>query len=79
MTLSTDFAPKKGSGEFLGIWRLIGDTGTAAGPILIGAIAQTVALGVAAVTIAGIGYVGVLLVLLLVPETLRAAAVQEKE
>ena len=73
MTLSTDLAPRKGSGEFLGIWRLIGDTGTASGPILIGAIAQAVALGPAAVAVAGIGLIGAVLVMMLVPETLRSA------
>ena len=27
MTLGGDFAPREGRGEFLGVWRLVGDVG----------------------------------------------------
>ena len=32
MTLGADLAPREGTGEFLGVWRLIGDTGAVTGP-----------------------------------------------
>lgn len=31
MTLGADLAPKEATGEFLGVWRLIGDSGTSGG------------------------------------------------
>ena len=33
MTLGGDFSPRDGRGEFLGVWRLVGDIGTATGPL----------------------------------------------
>ncbi len=70
MTLGSDLAPRNGIGEFLGVWRLIGDVGTAAGPLLVGFIAQAVALGPAPLVVAGTGIVGALIMLFKVPETL---------
>ena len=70
MTLSADLAPDRGSGQFLGIWRLVGDVGTASGPFLVGFVAQTVALGPAALVVAAFGVAGAFVVLRLVPETL---------
>src|SRR4028118_1976007 len=32
MTLGSDFAPAIGRAEFLGVWRLVSDVGTAGGP-----------------------------------------------
>ncbi len=36
MTLGADLAPPGATGEFLGIWRLIGDVGAVTGPLMVG-------------------------------------------
>jgi len=66
----TDLAPKDNPGEFLGVWRLISDTGGASGPIAIGGIAQILTLGAASVATAGIGTFGVLMLIFGVKETM---------
>lgn len=73
MTIGTDLAPNGAISEFLGAWRLIGDTGSTAGPGVAGlttAIAGLVAGGLA---LAGIGLIGFLIFALLAPETLVIA------
>lgn len=71
MTLGADLAPQEGTGEFLGVWRLIGDAGAVTGPLVVGNIAEQWGLAISAFVLAGIGYAGVAIFLWLVPETLR--------
>ena len=71
MTLGADFAPPTARGEFLGVWRLMGDSGSFAGPILMGFIANSFALASAFTVTAGLGVVGVLIIVFLVHETLQ--------
>ena len=71
MTLGADLAPREGRGEFLGIWRLIGDVGGMTGPLVVGNIAEAWSLGGSAFALAGIGYTAVAIFLWLVPETLQ--------
>ncbi|MEX0942555.1 MAG: MFS transporter [Pseudomonadales bacterium] len=71
MTLGADFAPASERGEFLGVWRLMGDSGSFAGPILMGYIANTFVLGTAFTVTAGVGFMGVAIIVLLVTETLE--------
>jgi MFS family permease len=71
MTLGADFSPAVARGEFLGVWRLIGDMGTAGGPLLVAAIAGTATLSAAAVATGGIGLAGAAVMFFLVPEPLR--------
>jgi MFS family permease len=70
LTMGTDFAPEKSPGEFLGVWRFISDAGGATGPLVIGGTAQVLTLGAASVATAGLGGIGVLVLVLLVRETL---------
>lgn len=72
MTLGADFAPREGTGEFLGMWRLLGDFGGAAGHLVVGNVADLWGLGASSLVLAGIGYFAVLLFLRVVPETLNA-------
>jgi len=69
MTLGADLAPKEARGEFLGMWRLIGDIGSTSGPLIAGMVAAALALPSAAVVIGSSGLVATLIFLLLVPET----------
>lgn len=68
MTLGSDLSPDEGRASFLGVWRLVGDTGRVAGPLLIAAVVGAASLGPAAVLVGGIGVAGAALVAFGVPE-----------
>jgi MFS family permease len=72
-TLGADLAPKEATGEFLGLWRLIGDAGQMSGPLVVGGIADLVGLSAAALILAGIGFLAAGTIYLFVEETLRPA------
>ena len=40
MTLGADLAPSRSRGEFIGIWRFIGDGGSVGGPLIVGTVAE---------------------------------------
>ena len=69
MTLGADMAPPGATGEFLGIWRLIGDSGGAAGPLLVGVVASTFGLVGGTYVLAAVGFAAALTIALLVRET----------
>jgi len=71
MTLGSDLAPPHERGEFLGVWRLIGDMGFMAGPLVIGAIANTLVLSSAVWVIAATGWAASGIFAFFVPETLK--------
>ena len=71
MTLGADLAPKLNTGEFLGIWRLMGDMGAASGPIIVGQIALILTLSWASILVGLIGLGSAFLFVFGVPETLR--------
>ena len=71
MTMGTDLAPRRGAGEFIGLWRLIGDLGTTGGPTVIGAVAAVLSLGFAGPAVALLGVAGAALFIFSVQETLR--------
>lgn len=71
MTLGADLAPKDARGEFLGVWRLIGDAGGAGGPLAVGNIADLLGLRAAAFAMSGIGLLAVFALALFVRETLE--------
>jgi MFS family permease len=71
MTLGADFAPKGRRGEFLGIWRFIGDVGSAGGPLAVSFIVGVASLALAAMVTAAFGFTGAAVMWLRVPETLR--------
>jgi MFS family permease len=57
MTLGADVAPPRTRSQFLGVWRLCADSGSAGGPLIVSAAAS---LGSLAIGIATMGGVGVL-------------------
>ncbi len=71
MTLGGDLSPRYGRSQFLGLWRLVGNTGGVVSPFAIGMIAQSVSMLVACAFSGLLGFVGVALALVFVPETLR--------
>ena len=71
MTLGADLAPEGSEGEFLGIWRLIGDGGSSGGPLLVGVVAAALGLPLAALAVAGVGALAAFTFARHVPETLK--------
>ena len=69
LTLGADLAPADVRGEFLGMWRLIGDLGFTLGPSIAGAVAAALALPTAALVMGSSGVVASMIFLFLVPET----------
>lgn len=57
MTMGADTAPAVGRPAFLGIWRLLSDTGSCGGPVLLSGLTQAAGLAVAVV---GNGLLGLL-------------------
>ncbi len=70
MTVGADLAPPDARGEFLGVWRLVGDLGGTAGPSAVGFVADALALPAAALTMAASGLAATLIFGFLLPETL---------
>jgi MFS family permease len=70
MTLGADLAPAGSVGEFLGVWRLIGDLGHSGAPLAVGNIADVLGLSTATYVIAGFGLAAGGIFMILVPETL---------
>jgi len=71
MTLGADLSPEESRGEFLGVWRLIGDVGFTGGPLVVGAVADLFLLNSAIWVIAGSGFTAAGIFLFFVPETLK--------
>ena len=71
MTLGSDLSPVDSRGEFLGLWRLIGDMGHTGAPLAVGAVADLLALSSAVWVIAASGLAAASIFLLFVPETLK--------
>jgi MFS family permease len=70
LTLGADLSPRASTGEFLGIWNLMGDIGTTSGALLIGVVAQGLGLQTAPLLIAGFGLAGAWIMIFRVAETL---------
>jgi MFS family permease len=71
LTLGSDLAPKDSMGEFLGVWRLIGDVGQTGGPVAVGGVADLVGLAMSPIVLAGVGFGAAALLAWGVPETLN--------
>jgi MFS family permease len=69
MTLGADMAPPGATGEFLGVWRLIGDVGMVAGPLAVGLIATAVGLTGSAIVLMIAGLLASAILFFLVKET----------
>ena len=70
MTIGTDLAPKgSNTGQFLGLWRVITDSGGTLGPVAVGVFSQLLALGPAALIIGLTGLAGTALMWRFMPES----------
>ena len=71
VTWGADLAPREHTGEFIGVWRVPADFGSAAGPFTVGIIDGIGGLLSASLSVAALGVVSVAVVIFFVPETLR--------
>jgi len=69
MTLGSDLAPPGGADAFLGTWWMVSDVGRSSGPMLIGAIAQALALRVAPLVTSVFGIAGMSILVMFGSET----------
>ena len=69
MIIGMDMAPPEHRGQFLGVWRLLGDLGVVSGPLLAGLMVNIATLAAASFTAATLGFFGAAAFLFLVPET----------
>ena len=75
MIIGADLARASGrQGQFLGLWRLIGDVGISLAPLLAGVLVDAASLAVASLAVAGVGLAGSIVMAFLVAETLSAGA-----
>jgi MFS family permease len=73
MIIGADLARASGRhGQFLGLWRLIGDVGISGAPLLVGTVVGGGGLAAASLTVAGVGVIGALVMAFVVRETLGA-------
>ena len=79
MTLGADFSPAVGRANFLGVWRFIGDAGTAGGPLLVGGIAAIATLGAASVAIGATGLASAIWVARRMPEPLHRLRAHDED
>ena len=71
MIMGADLARASGrQGQFLGLWRLIGDIGISVAPMLTSTVVDSAGLAAASLTVAGIGLAGSAVMVWLVVETL---------
>jgi MFS family permease len=70
MTLGSDLSPEEGRSAYLGAWRLVGDAGNSGGPLILGWVADALALPMASLVIAGAGLLAGGVFTFLAPETL---------
>ena len=71
MTLGSDLAPANARGDFLGVWRFIGDFGMVGGPLVVGNMADLFTLGGSALLLAAASLSAAGIFGFFVPETLR--------
>lgn len=67
--MGADLAPRGRTGEFLGVWRMIADSGAIAAPIGVGVLGQLIALSASFFAPVAIGVVGAAMIIFVVPET----------
>ena len=70
MTMGADLSPEVGRSDFLGAWSMVGDVGSASGPLVTGKLADLMPLPLTAWVIAAGGLAAALIFWRLVPETL---------
>lgn len=71
MTLASDYSPEHGRADFIGVWRLITDSGAALSPFILGAVASIVSLAATGMVGGALGLLGAVVMGTLASEPLR--------
>lgn len=71
MTLGADYSPVAGRAKFLGLWRLMSDSGAMAGPVLLSALVASATLGAGVWAIGGVALLGAGIFGYFIPRTNR--------
>lgn len=58
MTLGADYSPTRGRPQFLGIWRLLSDSGSVASPVLLSAVTAAISLAAGILATSLLAFVG---------------------
>ena len=74
MTLGADAAPDEGRTQFLGLWRLISDTGTSSGPFFLSAMTALISLGAGIVAVGTFGFVSAAIFWRFLPHSKRTTS-----
>lgn len=69
MTLGSDLSPREGRSQVFGVWRLIGDTGGASGPLVVSLLTAVAGIASASVGVGLLGLVAAGVFAFVVPET----------
>jgi len=69
MTLGADVSPAVGRPQFLSGWRVFSDIGTSAGPLIISLVTAVASLGISALALGLIGWLGALQLARLIPRS----------
>ncbi|MFT8395904.1 MFS transporter [Propionibacterium sp.] len=77
LTLGSDSSPELGRAQFLAAWRVLSDSGTAIGPLIISGVAAIAGLAASAFVVGGIGVLSTGWLFKYVPHT-GTAALEEK-
>ena len=72
LTFGSDLAPPENREEFLSIWILMLDFGGVASPLVVGSISDVLSLAASGFAFFGIGMLGVLVYIFIVPETKKS-------
>jgi MFS family permease len=71
MTLGADYSPVAGRAKFLGLWRLMSDSGAMAGPVVLAALVATATLSAGIWAIGGVALLGAGIFGYFIPRTNR--------
>ncbi|MEO6362327.1 MAG: MFS transporter [Caldimonas sp.] len=74
MTLGADYSPVVGRAHFLGLWRLLSDVGSTAGPALLSAVTAAISLAAGIWCTAGIGFAASAVLWYWIPRTATTSA-----
>ena len=72
MTLGADFSPRAGRPQFLGLWRLLSDTGVMGGPVVLSVMTGAVSLASGIWTVAVLAFAGAAIFGYFIPRTPRS-------
>ncbi|GAA3674287.1 MFS transporter [Arthrobacter ginkgonis] len=72
MTLGADFSPRAGRPQFLGLWRLLSDTGVMGGPVVLSVMTGAVSLASGIWAVAALSFAGAAIFGYFIPRTPRS-------